>query len=153
MPVVRNACADALLPRASDPKRRRSSARTACDGCEGRGVPEQIVIHPTCRAELVALARQDQREAVALRHARRKLALFGSNLGHPHTSAVRGAAGGLRELRPRAGNSPWRLLYMPGRPIRVLALAPEAQRNPRGFRRAVEAARVRLRDQDGSHAE
>ena len=39
-----------------------------------------------------------------------KLEAFGPQLGHPHTSAVRGAPR-LRELRPRAGRSPWRALY------------------------------------------
>jgi hypothetical protein len=65
-------------------------------------------------------------------------------LDYPHTSAVQGALG-LRELRPRAGRSPWRALYRQvGDHFVVAAVAPEAQQNPRGFRRACRAAERRL---------
>jgi hypothetical protein len=132
--------------RARDPG--SSGAHARCADGHRRGVPEQIIIHPACRAELAALAQRDQREAVALRHARRKLVQLGSSLGYPHTSAIRGSADGMRELRPRAGNSPWRLLYLPGRPTLLLALAPEAMRDRRGFRRALDAAHQRRFDQE-----
>ncbi|MGH8987201.1 MAG: hypothetical protein ACRDXC_01200, partial [Acidimicrobiales bacterium] len=46
------------------------------------------------------------RERRALHNATLKLQAIGSALGYPHTSAVQGASG-LRELRPRAGRSPW----------------------------------------------
>ena len=46
-------------------------------------------------------------ERNALLHAVEKLEAFGPQLGYPHSSAVQGFAG-LRELRPRAGRSPWR---------------------------------------------
>ncbi len=49
-------------------------------------------------------------ERNALLHAVDKLEAFGPQLGFPHTSAVQGHLG-LRELRPRAGRSPWRALY------------------------------------------
>lgn len=49
-------------------------------------------------------------ERNALLHAVDKLEAFGPQLGFPHTSAVQGFPG-LRELRPRAGRSPWRALY------------------------------------------
>lgn len=51
------------------------------------------------------------KERTALVHAMDKLEAVGPQLGHPHTSAVRQASGELRELRPRAGRSPWRALY------------------------------------------
>jgi hypothetical protein len=41
-----------------------------------------------------------------------KLRELGPHLPFPHASAVRGNEGaGLRELRPRAGRSPWRAIY------------------------------------------
>ena len=39
-----------------------------------------------------------------------KLEPFGDLLDYPHTSRVRGARD-QRELRPRAGRSPWRAFY------------------------------------------
>jgi len=62
----------------------------------------------------------------------------------PHTSAVQGAPS-LRELRPRAGRSPWRGLYWPvGDRFVIAAVGPEAQHDPRGFTRACKAAAKRL---------
>jgi hypothetical protein len=61
-----------------------------------------------------------------------------SQLGFPHTSRVQGSRAALRELRPRRGRSPWRALYRrAGDVMVVLAVAPEAARDPRGFGRAV----------------
>jgi hypothetical protein len=83
-------------------------------------------------------------ERAALINADAKLAAYGPQLGYPHTSAVRGA-GGLRELRPRAGRSAWRALYQQiGQVFVVAAIGPEAQSDPRGFDRAVRRALVRL---------
>src|SRR4051794_41769457 len=53
------------------------------------------------------LLRLPKLERTAVIRAVEKLEAFGPQLGYPHTSAVRGHAG-LRELRPRAGRSPWR---------------------------------------------
>jgi hypothetical protein len=39
-----------------------------------------------------------------------KLTVFGPALPFPHSSAIQGAER-LRELRPRAGRSPWRGFY------------------------------------------
>ena len=111
---------------------------------------ERIIIHPDCRAELEALAQRSRRDANALEHVREKLAVLGSSLGYPHSSAIRGTGGGLRELRPKAGRCPWRLVYRPGHPFVLLALAPEAVRDPRGFRRALDAAHDRLDRWDGT---
>jgi hypothetical protein len=76
-----------------------------------------------------------------------KLEAIGPMLGHPHSSDVRGAAS-LRELRPRAGRSPWRCLYRRFGPdvFVIAAIAPEAQVDRRGFDRAVTAAVTRLND-------
>jgi hypothetical protein len=92
------------------------------------------------RDELPAVERNALYNAVA------KLEAIGPTLNHPHTSAVQGAPG-LRELRPRTGRSPWRALYRQvGDRFVVAAIAPDAQPNQRGFRRACRAGESRLRD-------
>jgi hypothetical protein len=83
-------------------------------------------------------------EQVALYNAVLKLEAIGPALGYPHTSDVRDVPG-LRELRPRQGRSPWRALYRQvGGCFVIAAVGPEAEANPRGFRRACRAARERL---------
>lgn len=80
----------------------------------------------------------------ALYNAIAKLEAIGHGLGYPHTSAVQGADR-LRELRPRAGRSPWRGLYRQvGDHFVIAAIAPEAQHDPKGFKRACRAATTRL---------
>lgn len=75
-----------------------------------------------------------------------KLQAFGDRLPFPHQSAVRGAAP-IRELRPRAGRSPWRGFYArSGEALVFLSVGPESAVDPRGFRRAVAAAQERLED-------
>ncbi|MBA2277797.1 MAG: type II toxin-antitoxin system RelE/ParE family toxin [Chloroflexia bacterium] len=72
-----------------------------------------------------------------------KLELLGDQLGYPHSSNVRGTS--LRELRPRAGRSPWRAFYQRvGDRIVLAAIGPEALHDPRGFRRAIGTALARL---------
>jgi hypothetical protein len=89
-------------------------------------------------------------EQVALDHAVDKLAAFGPRLPFPHQSAVR-AGEGLRELRPRAGRSPWRALYRRVADVFVVAaVGPEAAVDPRGFARAVTAALTRLQEVEGA---
>lgn len=84
------------------------------------------------------------RERVALLHAQEKLVAVGDRLPFPHQSAVVGSSR-LRELRPRAGRSPWRALYTrSGDRLVILAICPEAQVDRRGFDRAVSQARRRL---------
>jgi hypothetical protein len=57
---------------------------------------------------------------------------------------------GIRELRPRAGRSPWRALYRRVTDgLVVLAIGPEAQHDKRGFDRAVRLAEERLREIKG----
>ena len=66
-----------------------------------------VVYLPEAESERLMLPTVERN---ALIHAVEKLETFGPQLGYPHTSAVQGFAG-LRELRPRAGRSPWRALY------------------------------------------
>jgi hypothetical protein len=83
-------------------------------------------------------------EQAAVRNAERKLESLGPRLPYPHSSDVRGAEG-LRELRPRAGRSPWRALYrQAGDTFVIAAICPEAKQDPRGFRQACERAAARL---------
>jgi phage-related protein len=83
-------------------------------------------------------------ERNALYNATAKLEAVGPMLGHPHTSAVQGAPS-LRELRPRAGRSPWRALYRQvGDYFVIAAIGPEARQDPPGFSRACTSAVERL---------
>lgn len=82
-----------------------------------------------------------------MQNAIEKLKVLGDLLRFPHQSKVQGTD--LRELRPRAGRSPWRALYRRvGAVIVVAAIAPEAQVDPQGFRRAIRAAEERLANLD-----
>ena len=83
-------------------------------------------------------------ERDAMRNAIGKLEQAGEDLAYPHSSSVRGAAN-LRELRPRAGRSPWRGFYRRIRAEIVIgAFGPEARADPPGFARAVRVAEERL---------
>jgi|SRR5215470_2513195 len=102
-----------------------------------------VVYHPQYEAEWRGLP---PAERAALASAAEKLRAD-SQLGFPHTSRVQGSTAALRELRPRRGRSPWRALYRRvGGVVVVLAVAPEAERDRRGFDRAVAEAERRLRD-------
>ena len=84
------------------------------------------------------------KELVALSNAVEKLKAMGPNLPAPHQSNVEGAQS-LRELRPRAGRSPWRGFYRRiGDVFVIAAVGPEAQENRRKFAQTVEAAQQRL---------
>ena len=104
----------------------------------------EVVYYPDAEAE------RDEtpiKERTAIRHAVEKLENLGPNLPFPHQSAVRGSKGGIRELRPRSGRSPWRPLYgRVGDVFVILAVGPEAEKDRRGFNRAVSAAEERLRE-------
>lgn len=91
------------------------------------------------------LERLPAAEEVALGRALEKLELAGETLGFPHTSAVRISQQGLRELRPKRGSSRWRALYRRiGDRFWVVAIGPEAETDPTGFRRAVRLADARV---------
>lgn len=103
--------------------------------------------HPLADRELVALP---SREQAAMIRAVEKLALFGPDLPFPYQSAVRGSAAGLRELRPRAGRSPWRALYRRlGNAFVIGAIGPEAEADPRGFTHALSVAEERIAEFEG----
>lgn len=79
-----------------------------------------------------------------MQNALEKLMVYGDQLPFPHSSKVKGAIH-LRELRPRAGRSPWRAFYRRiADTIVIGAIGPEAEADPHGFRRAVQAAAERL---------
>lgn len=99
-----------------------------------------VVFHPDARLELTRLSARDKE---AVDNAIGKLRAAGTRLGAPHTSQIKGSR--LRELRPRAGRSAWRAVYARvGGAIVILAIGPEAQSNPQGFRRTVRNAATRL---------
>lgn len=101
--------------------------------------------HNGARAELQAIS--DTRERVAIAHVIEKLQVEGPALRSPHQSAVMGAGGsGLRELRPRRGRSRWRPICrrLAEQAFVVLSVAPEAEIDGPGYRRAVRVAQHRL---------
>jgi hypothetical protein len=99
--------------------------------------------HPKAWAEADAVPAHERK---AVDNAVDKLASLGPLLPFPHSSKVMGDPGGsLRELRPRAGRSPWRCIYERIGDVFVIgAVAPEAQKDRAGFDRAVSAAKTRL---------
>ena len=112
----------------------------------------RVLYHPEAEDELDRLPVP---ERVAVLHAVDKLAALGPDLHYPHQGEVRGG-GGLRELRPRAGRSPWRAFYRQfGKAFVIGAVGPEAQVDNRGFSRAVRLANERLSEikREGAHGE
>lgn len=96
------------------------------------------------REELLGLPAAERR---AVMTAVAKLEAFGDRLGAPHTSQVKGSRAGIRELRPRSGRSPWRVLYRRvADAMVILAVGPEAVHDRRGFDRAVRVAEERLKE-------
>ena len=69
------------------------------------------------------------------------LEIHGVTLGAPHSSALRGSRFPLRELRPRSGGSPLRVLYAfdPHRNA-VILLGGNKATDPRFYRRAIARA-------------
>lgn len=97
--------------------------------------------HPDATAEYEALS---ARERVAVDNAIVKLKATGSALGYPHSSNVKGA-NKLRELRPRGGRSVTRPFYRQfGNVFVIGAYGPEAESDPKGFKRACKLAEARL---------
>jgi hypothetical protein len=101
----------------------------------------KVELHPDAEEELASLP---EGERHAMQNAFEKLVAYGDQLPFPHSSRVKGAPQ-LRELRPRAGRSPWRAFYWRiADALVVAAIGPEANTDPQGFRRAVRAAGERL---------
>ena len=106
----------------------------------------QALYLPDAEAERQKLA---PAERVALDHAAKKLEELGPDLGFPHSSAVQGLPGGLRELRPRRGRGPYRAIYRRVNDVFIIAsVCPEAVKDPRGFRRGCADALNRLTELD-----
>lgn len=104
-----------------------------------------VLYLPEGEAELNAI--KDRKERVAIVNAVEKLKQLGPQLSYPHSSQVKGEHGkGLRELRPRAGRSPWRALYrqVTADTFVIVAVVPEAEQNERLFRRGAKNAQERL---------
>ena len=96
------------------------------------------------------LRRLPSAERRAVMTAVAKLEAFGDQLGAPHSSQVKGSHAGIRELRPCAGRSPWRVLYRRlGVTMVMLAVGSEAEHDRRGFERAVRLAEERLKEIEG----
>jgi hypothetical protein len=107
-------------------------------------VPWPVLYHSDAATELGEIPSRNERKAIYT--AIGKLKELGPTLGNPHSSDVKGADR-LRELRPRAGNSPWRVFYRQiGMTFVVGAVGPEADVDPTGFKRAVKLAGERLDD-------
>jgi hypothetical protein len=130
--------------RQRDPPRQAKPPRVP-EKVSDPGPPYEVLWHPTADAERAAIS--DAAERAAIQHVREKLEAIGPRLGAPHTSAIQGEDGlGLRELRPRAGRSRWRPIYRrvgPGIFV-ILAVAPEAEIDKRGFDQTVRDARRRF---------
>lgn len=110
------------------------------------GPPYDVLWHPDADAERTAIPNPAER--VTIQHARDKLEALGPKLATPHSSAVKGEEGaGLRELRPRAGRSRWRPIYRRLKPgvFVILAVAPEARIDKRGFDESIRHAKKRLK--------
>lgn len=123
-----------------------SGRRKGSQGPRRRQAPADgwpVRYHPKARAEADAVPAQERK---AIDNAVDKLASLGPTLAFPHSSKVMGDPGGaLRELRPRAGRSPWRCIYERIGDVFVIgAVGPEAQKDKAGFDRAVAAAKTRL---------
>lgn len=100
-----------------------------------------VILIPAADEEFQSLP---EAERFAMGTAIAKLRTHGDQLSYPHSSRVQGAAA-LRELRPRTGRSAWRAFYRRIGAVMVIgAIGPEAQHDPRGFRRAVADAERRL---------
>jgi hypothetical protein len=132
--------------RRRDPQRQAKQPRTA-KPVPDSGPPYSVLWHREADTERAAIS--DAAERAAIQHAREKLETIGPRLGAPHSSAIKGEDGaGLRELRPRAGRSRWRPIYRqvgPGTFV-ILAVAPEAEIDGRGFDEKVRAARQRFNE-------
>jgi hypothetical protein len=143
----------AMAPDKRKPKKAQRAPPAAPTGrapAKDPGPPYVVAWHPDADRERDASWPADER--VAMINAVQKLEVDGPRLGHPHSSAVQGEAGqGLRELRPRAGRSRWRPLYRRVSPSTfvILAVAPEAQIDSRGFGAAVQRAVARLGQLEG----
>lgn len=101
-----------------------------------------VLFDPDAVAEFNAL--RDAKSRLAVLVAAEKLGVLGPRLVSPHVKKVRGTRS-LHELPPRGGRSTIRPLFFQRdtHEYIVVAIAPEAAFDPRGFRAAVARARER----------
>jgi hypothetical protein len=103
----------------------------------------EVTLRPGALEELRTLRTLSIREHGAMLTALVTLKALGVDLNYPHSSQVKGTK--LRELRPRAGRSPWRAFYRRvGDVLVVGAIGPEAEHDRRGFQRAIDLAEQRI---------
>jgi hypothetical protein len=131
----------------SSPRKRTQTRRTQPQSTAAYNTLDifEVLYLPDAEAELNAI--EDRKERVAVVNAVEKLKRLGPRLRYPHSSQVKGPDGKrLRELRPRAGRSPWRALYrqVTADTFVIAALVPEAAHNERLFRRGAKNAQKRL---------
>lgn len=102
-----------------------------------------VVYHSEALVEYEAI--KDRRTRKAILTIAYFLRELGPRLTEPHSKSVQGASK-LRELRPGGGKVLYRPLYaqIEGRFV-VLAIAPEAVEDQRGFNAAVARARKRAK--------
>jgi hypothetical protein len=83
----------------------------------------------------------DAAEQAAVTNVARKLGVRGYELGSPHTSALEGTDLPLRELRPKQGQSPLRVVYAfdPARQA-VLLIGGDKSGDPKFYRRLIADA-------------
>ena len=82
--------------------------------------PYTVINDPDAVAEFVTAVKSKE-EQKALINVADKLRTLGERLPPPHMKPLQGpAAAGLRELRPRRGNSDWRALYRRCGPLYVV---------------------------------
>jgi hypothetical protein len=104
-----------------------------------------VLVHPQAVNELAKLPNQ---EKVAMDNALKKLEALGPKLGYPYSSAVQ-QSDAIREVRPRAGRSPWRAFYRRiGDVFLVDSFGAEAKVDARKFNRAVKAAEQRINEME-----
>jgi hypothetical protein len=103
-----------------------------------------VAYHEEAVMEFEALRDRRQRKGVLTIAS--ILRQIGPKLVEPHAKAIAGG-GGLRELRPGGGRVTVRPIYarVGDRHFVILAIAPEAQVDPRGFESAVARAKQRAR--------
>jgi hypothetical protein len=71
--------------------------------------PHRVIYDPDAVVELLAMKSREEHRA--LLNAVRKLGELGEQLGPPHMKPLKGGHAALRELRPRQGQSDWRVIY------------------------------------------
>jgi hypothetical protein len=83
-------------------------------------------------------------EEKAIVNVVRKLEVLGLQLGYPHSSAIEGAPVAFRELRPKGGESPLRVIYAFD-PVRdaVLIIGGDKSNDPKFYDRILpEASKI-----------